>query len=93
MEGRSDNRHGEDSFERLDFTIFLKVWMVLHILLVTIIPFSLLTWLNTCIYNKLTHKANVLRRTGQNCRRRELRVGRLSIRRQTENLLNEPQAE
>ena len=52
--------------------------MVLHILLVTVIPFSLLTWLNICIYSELTNKAAV-RRTGENVRKREMSVGRAGL--------------
>ena len=53
--------------------------MICNILLVMIIPFSILAWLNISIYKKLIEKASVLRR---NCRHklgRETRFRKLNL--------------
>ena len=51
--------------------------MWLHFIFILIIPFSLLFWLNTSIYRKLSEQAVMLRRTGQkHLRRRETRLGK-----------------
>ena len=50
--------------------------MWLHFILILIVPFALLFWLNSSIYNKLAEQALTLQRTGQKyLRRREMRLG------------------
>ena len=60
-----------------------------HIFFVTVVPFSLLIWLNTSIYFKLTSNLNVLRRTGENImRRREMTIGKYKARWRNIDLYN-----
>ena len=50
--------------------------MWLHFILILIVPFALLFWLNSSIYKKLSEQALTLQRTGQKyLRRREMRLG------------------
>ena len=50
--------------------------MWLHIILILILPFALLFWLNSSIYKKLSEQALTLHRTRQKyLRRREMRLG------------------
>ena len=52
----------------------------LHLLCVTIIPFTVLFWLNKTIHTKLSERLVALRRTGhKSLRRRELRLARVSL--------------
>ena len=54
--------------------------MWLHLIFIIIIPFSILFWLNTSIYRKLSEQAVLLRRTGQKqLRKRETRLGEWSV--------------
>ena len=51
--------------------------MWLHFILILIVPFALLFWLNSSIYKKLTEQAVTLHRTGQKyLRKREMRLGK-----------------
>ena len=51
--------------------------MWLHFILILIVPFALLFWLNSSIYKKLSEQALTLQRTGQKyLRRREMRLGK-----------------
>ena len=55
--------------------------MWLHFIFVILIPFSILAWLNTSIYKKLSEQAVLLRRTGQkHLRKREMRLGQTFIK-------------
>merc|ERR1712141_867844 len=54
--------------------------MWLHFIFIVMIPFTILFWLNSSIYRKLSEQAVMLRRTGQkHLRRRETRLGRVSL--------------
>ena len=72
-----------DSVERfliisyISIGLFYQVYVMwLHFILILIVPFALLFWLNSSIYNKLAEQALTLQRTGQKyLRRREMRLG------------------
>ena len=60
---------------------YLQVYVLwFHLLFVTIIPFTVLFWLNKTIHKKLSERLMTLRRTGhKSLRRRELRLARVSL--------------
>ena len=52
----------------------------LHLIFVSLIPFTVLFWLNKTIHRKLSKQLVRLRRTGhRSLRRRELRLARVSL--------------
>ena len=52
----------------------------LHLIFVSLIPFTVLFWLNKTIHKKLSERLFRLRRTGhRSLRRRELRLARVSL--------------
>ena len=52
----------------------------LHLIFVTLIPFSVLLWLNKTIHRKLSEGIISMRRTGhETLRKRELRLARVSL--------------
>ena len=60
---------------------YLQVYVLwLHLIFVSLIPFTVLFWLNKTIHNKLSERLVTLRRTGhRSLRRRELRLARVSM--------------
>ena len=68
----------QSSLDIINWQVYV---MWLHFIFVILIPFSILAWLNTSIYNKLSEQAVLLRRTGQKyLRKREMRLGQSFIK-------------